>query len=205
MEIVSEELTIAAAEKKARKNKQKADAVMDKKRNGGLSNMYRTASRNHVSYITIGDRRANILIGTCTLIISVAFTIFLRKFSEPTIYLVPGVLLIVTCTATMILAIFSTRPDQTRGYYTLEEIEKNPVNLLYFENFYKMTLVEYEAAMDKLIESGTDSRHALMRDLHSLGVSVARKYKYLRMSYNVLMVGVVLTVLAFFGAMIYHY
>ena len=63
--------------------------------------MYRTASRNHVAYVAIGDRRANILIGTCTLIISVTFTVFLRKFDEPTIYLVPGVILILTCTPTM--------------------------------------------------------------------------------------------------------
>ncbi|KAA3435939.1 hypothetical protein FOA19_23125 [Rufibacter hautae] len=166
--------------------------------------MYRTAARNHVSFIAIGDRRANILIGICTLAISVMFTVFLRRFEDINSYIIPGFLLILTCTGTMVLAIFSTRPDRTRGYYTLDEVADKEVNLLHFENFHRMSIKEYELAMDKLLENGTRSRHALMRDLHGLGVSVARKYHYLRLSYNVLMVGFVLTVIAFFAVILWH-
>jgi hypothetical protein len=193
-----------AEDQEHKKKKRKKKAEMEKKRNTGMIIMYRTAARNHVAYIAIGDRRANILIGTCTLIISIGFTVFLSKFEDLVVYLFPGIILIVTCTATMILAIFSTRPDSTKGYHSLEEIMNKEVNLLHFENFHKMTLLEYEVALDKLIESGNDSRHALMHDLHSLGVSVARKYRYLRLSYNVLMIGVVIAVLASFISLYLH-
>ncbi len=189
---------------KAVKRAKRKKEEMEKKRNTGMLNMYRTAARNHVSFIAIGDRRANILIGMCTLIISGALTVFLGKFERNPEYLLPGILLILTCTATLILAIFSTRPDNTRGYYTLEEIKNKEVNLLHFENFHRMTLAEYERALDTIIESGNDSRHALMHDLHSLGVSVARKYHYLRFSYNVLMVGIVIAVLSFFVSVLWH-
>ncbi|QHL87721.1 hypothetical protein GU926_09870 [Nibribacter ruber] len=184
--------------KEQKKQQEKREALMAKERTSGLTNMYRTAARNHVSYIAIGDRRANILIGICTLAISVMFTVFLRKFEDITSYLIPALILIVTCTFTMVLAIISTRPEHTRGYYTLDEVASKEVNLLHFENFHKMSIQEYELAMDKLLENGVRSRHALMRDLHGLGLAVARKYHYLRLSYNVLMVGFVLTVLAFF-------
>ncbi|GAA4311847.1 Pycsar system effector family protein [Nibribacter koreensis] len=210
-EIEEQEAALKKQKKKAkekRKEEEKAQekqaALIAKERISGLTNMYRTAARNHVSYIAIGDRRANILIGICTLAISVMFTVYLRKFEEISIYLIPTIILICTCTGTMVLAIISTRPDHTRGYYTLDEVADKEVNLLHFENFHKMSIREYEMAMDKLLENGTRSRHALMRDLHGLGVSVARKYHYLRLSYNVLMVGFVLTVLAFFVVIFIH-
>ncbi|WP_048922467.1 Pycsar system effector family protein [Rufibacter radiotolerans] len=190
--------------KKQEKKTAKLEAIIAKERLSGLTNMYRTAARNHVSYIAIGDRRANILISICTLVISVIFTFYLRKFEDISTYLIPGVTLIITCTITLVLAIFSTRPDRTRGYYTLDEVASKDVNLLHFENFHRMSIKEYEQAMDKLLESGTRSRHALMRDLHGLGVSVARKYHYLRMAYNVMMVGFVLTVVAFFAVILGH-
>jgi hypothetical protein len=190
--------------KKARKELKK-QKKQDKQKWSSITSMYRAVSRNHVSYVAIGDRRANILIGTCTLIISVTFTVFLRKFREPTVYLVPGVILIITCTATMILAMISTRPYNARGFYTMEEILTQPANLLFFEDFYRMDLDEYEAAMDKLTADKTDLRHALMRDLHGLGVSVARKYRFLRISYDVLMFGIILTVLTVFAAMIWRF
>src|SRR5688572_8083735 len=181
------EAEIAVEKAKREKKKQKkAEEKKEKDMWKGLTSMYRTASRNHVAFVAIGDRRAHILIGTCTLIISVTFTIFLRGSSEPTVYLVPGIVLIITCTATMILAMFSTRPYNARGFYTKEEIVTQPTNLLFFENFYKMELKDYEAAMDKLIDSDIGMRHAMVRDLHGLGVSVARKYKFLRISYDVL-------------------
>ncbi|MFC5271132.1 Pycsar system effector family protein [Adhaeribacter terreus] len=194
----------AKTRKKAKKEKKKEKKLAKKKENS-LRSMYRTASRNHVSFVAIGDRRANILIGTSTLIISVTFTVFLRKFDEPTIYLVPGLILIITCTATMILAMISTRPYNARGFYTMQEVLTQPVNLLFFENFYKMKVEDYEAAMDKLLESNLDLQHAMVRDLHGLGQSVARKYKFLRISYDVLMIGVILTVLSLLAAMIWKF
>jgi len=185
-----------APPKKKEKKKQKKSSI---------TSMYRAVSRNHVSYVAIGDRRANILIGTCTLIISVTFTVFLHRFSAPTVYLIPGVILIITCTVTMILAMISTRPFNAKGFYTMEDILTQPRNLLFFEDYYKMGLEEYEAAMDKLTENEVDLKHALVRDLHGLGVSVARKYKFLRISYDVLMFGIILTVLALFAAMIWKF
>ena len=100
--------------------KAKKEAKKEKRRrNRSIKSMYRTASRNHVAYVAIGDRRANILIGTCTLIISVTFTIFLRGTTQPSVYLIPGIILIITCSATMILAMISTLPYNARGFYTM--------------------------------------------------------------------------------------
>lgn len=82
-----QELPAITDEEKAQRKKEKKEKKKKKGRN--ITSMYRAVSRNHVAYVAIGDRRANILIGTCTLIISVTFTIFLRGSTEPTIYLLP--------------------------------------------------------------------------------------------------------------------
>lgn len=201
----NQEFTPLPDEEKAKKK----DKRKKRRKNRNVLSIYRTASRNHVAFVAIGDRRANILIGTCTLIISVSFTILLRGALRPTVFLVPGIILIITCTATMILAMVSTRPYNARNFYTLAQKRSKtyskPPNLLFFEHFYKMNIQEYEAAMDKMVESNLNLRHAMVHDLHGLGVSVARKYKYLRISYDVLMVGVILTVLAMFVALIRQY
>ncbi|KAA9324955.1 hypothetical protein F0P94_18750 [Adhaeribacter soli] len=105
----------------------------------------------------------------------------------------------------MILAMISTRPFNARGFYTMEDILTQPKSLLFFEDYYKIKLDEYEAAMDKLTANEIELKHALVRDLHGLGVSVARKYKFLRISYDVLMFGVILSVLTLFSAMIWKF
>ncbi|WP_114784990.1 Pycsar system effector family protein [Botryobacter ruber] len=179
------------------KKKEKKEDKKNKKSGSGTIGMYRAISRNHVAMVAIGDRRASILIGICTVIISVTFSVFLHKLEEPTIYQVPGLILIITCTVTMVLAILSTRPYNAKGFYGMHEVSENSSNLLFFENFYKMTLEDYETAMNKILDNDQEVKHALVRDLHGLGVSVARKYRYLRISYDVLMVGVVLSVIAF--------
>ncbi|HSI89548.1 MAG TPA: Pycsar system effector family protein [Adhaeribacter sp.] len=193
----------AMSQEQAAEQQQLKQEKKKKQKNRGLTSVYRSVSRNHVSFVAIGDRRANILIGICTLIISVTFSIFLNRFTAPTIYLVPGMILILTCTATMILAIISTRPYNAKGFYARIDIPTANPNVLFFEDFYKMKPEDYEAVMNRTLDDRAAIRHALVRDLHSLGVSVARKYKFLRISYDVLMVGVILSVLAFFVAMIW--
>src|SRR5690606_97555 len=115
--------------------KQKARKVA--KRNASLLSIYRTASRNHVSFVEISDRRANILISTCALIISVSFTIFLGESLESAAFLIPGVIMIVTCTLAMVLAMLSTRPYSSRPFYPFPSAKtklaaKSP-NLLFFQ------------------------------------------------------------------------
>lgn len=172
------------------------------KRNASLLSIYRTASRNHVSFVEISDRRANILISTCALIISVSFTFFLGDSLKSASFLIPGVIMIVTCTLTMVLAMLSTRPYNSRPFYPFlsarARANAKAPNLLFFQHFYKMKPDEYELALNRLLEDQGKMRQAVVRDLHGLGQSVARKYKYLRLSYDVLTLGIILAVLAMF-------
>ena len=64
-------------------------------------------------------------------------------------------------------------------------------------NFHKMKLDSYEWAMMKLIEDRDYIYKSLTKDLYYLGVVLERKYRLLRWTYTVFMIGMILSVIAF--------
>jgi hypothetical protein len=91
----------------------------------------------------------------------------------------------------------STRPNITTGKFTRADIEKKKVNLLFFGNFYNMPLPEYEWAIREMINDDKYLYAAMIKDQYYLGKVLAKKYKLLRWAYNIFMVGIVVSVIAF--------
>ena len=71
------------------------------------------------------------------------------------------------------------------------------VNLLFFGNFYNMSLPDYDWAMKEMMSDREYLNSSMIKDIYFLGVVLARKYKYLRISYNIFMFGLVLAIVAF--------
>jgi len=72
---------------------------------------------------------------------------------------------------------------------------------LFFGNFYKVPLEEYDWAMNEMMNDREYLYSTLIKDLYYLGVVLDRKYKLLRITYNIFMVGIVVTVGAFVWAL----
>jgi hypothetical protein len=102
------------------------------------------------------------------------------------------------------MSILATRPNVTRGEFTKEDVEKKNVNLLFFGNFHKMKLPEYEWAIQELIQDKKYVYSSLTKDLYFLGVVLDRKYRLLRWTYTIFMIGMILSVIAFFIALKYY-
>jgi hypothetical protein len=60
-----------------------------------------------------------------------------------------------------------------------------------------LELPDFEDAMDRLLKSDELLYGNLVRDLYFLGKVLDKKYRYLSVSYNVFMLGFILTVLSF--------
>ena len=75
-----------------------------------------------------------------------------------------------------------------------EEIQKN---IVFFGNFAHLDLEQYEEAVDAMFRDSELIYGNMVRDLYFLGKVLDQKYKYLSLSYNVFMVGFVVTVLTF--------
>jgi hypothetical protein len=77
-------------------------------------------------------------------------------------------------------------------------------NLLFFGNFHKVQQEKYENAMRTMMGDSDYLYGSLIKDIYSLGVILARKYRLIRIAYNIFMVGIVVSVLAFGIAVYLH-
>jgi hypothetical protein len=97
----------------------------------------------------------------------------------------------------IIFATLSTRPKITHGTFTKEDIKTKKANLLFFGNFYNSKLVDFEWGMNEMMKDKDFLYGAMIRDLHSLGRVLNKKYRYLRLTYNIFMFGMILSVILF--------
>ena len=173
-------------------NKQ-ANALISK----GIQTMLRTASSNHLRLSYMADRKANILISVNAIIISVSISVLFRKFSESPFLVTPTIIFLVFSVVTIVISILATRPTITSGRFSKEDITNKKTNLLFFGNFYKATLEDYNWGMSIMMRDPDYLYGSLIKDVYHLGRVLARKYKLLRIAYNIFMVGIVISVIAF--------
>lgn len=169
----------------------------------GIQTMFRVTMRNHLKLSDIADTKANILLSVNAIIISLVLANLIPKLDTPqNDYLIyPTAIFILFSIASMIVSILATRPNVTSGEFTKEDVKQKKVNLLFFGNFHKMKLPDYEWAILELIKDQKYVYTSLTKDLYFLGVVLNRKYKLLRLTYTIFMIGMILSVIAFFVAL----
>ena len=182
-------------QKKTEDNKEnkQADGLLSK----GIQTMLKTASSNHLRLSYMAHRKANILISVNAIIISVSISVLFRKFDETPFLVVPTIIFLAFSVVTIVFSIIATRPTITSGEFSKEDITNKKVNLLFFGNFYKATLADYNWGMSIMMRDPDYLYGSLIKDVYYLGVVLARKYKLLRIAYNIFMAGIVISVIAF--------
>jgi len=163
----------------------------------GIQTMLRLTSENHMKLSDMADGKANILISVNSIIISVILSVLLRRLSTDTYLTIPTILFLLFSVTTIVLSILATRPKVNEGTFSDQDIIDKKTNLLFFGNFYKVGLPHYEQAMAKMMVDPNYLYRSLVKDIYFLGVVVARKYKLIRIAYNVFQVGIIISVLAF--------
>lgn len=163
----------------------------------GIETMFRTTSENHVTLSGMADTKANIMISINTIILSIVVSVLLRKLEEFPHLLVPTLMLVITCLVTIVLAILATRPNIAKGKFTREDILNKKTNLLFFGNFHSMQLQDYEWGMKEMMKDYDYLYGSMIKDIYFLGKVLARKYKFLRLSYTVFMFGFVTSIITF--------
>lgn len=170
--------------------------------NKGIQTMLRLTSDNHLELSGMADGKANILISVNAIIISVILSVLLRRLETDPHLTIPTIIFLVFSLVTIVIAILATRPKISGGTFSKEDIMTKKTNLLFFGNFHKATLQEYEWGMREMMKDQDYLYGALIKDIYFLGVVLGRKYKLLRLAYSVFMVGIIISVLAFTLAVI---
>lgn len=163
----------------------------------GIQTFYRVALRNHIKLSDIADTKANILLSVNAIIISVVLANLISKLDSNPYLTTPTVIFTLFSVTSMILSIIATRPNVTSGEFTKEDVENQDVNLTFFGNFHKMGLKEFEWAISELLKDKNYVYTSLTKDLYFLGKVLDRKYRLLRITYTVFMVGIIVSLISF--------
>ena len=181
-------------DKKKELAKQEAE---NKKTDRSIVAMFRIMSENHVNLSQMADSKANIMISVNTIVISIMVSVLLGKLQFYPEYIIPTILLVLPCLGAIIFAILATRPNITKGTFTKEDIQNKEVNLLFFGNFFRMELPEYNWAMKELMADKEYLYGSMVKDIYFLGVVLAKKYRLIRISYNIFMFGLIVAIIGF--------
>jgi hypothetical protein len=165
----------------------------------GIQTLYRVTLKNHITLSDIADTKANILLSVNAIIISLALSNLIPKLDNPSNdYLIyPTIIFVFFSIVSMVLAVLATRPNVTSGEFTKEDVKNKNVNLLFFGNFHKMKLNEYEWAINEMLKDKDYIYTSLTKDLYFLGIVLNRKYSLLRWTYTIFMIGMIASVIAF--------
>ena len=196
--------TVEKSDELELKKKTKNDALKLKKQKNdrperGIETMYRVTLRNHIKLSDIADTKANILLSVSAIILSIALSSLFPKLDKPDNYylIYPTLFFLLITVVTMIFSILSTRPKVTSGKFTKEDVANKKVNLLFFGNFHKMPLEDFQEGMTALMNDRDYLYKSLMKDLYFLGIVLEKKYKLLRIAYSIFMIGIIGSVIAF--------
>jgi len=185
------------------KLRSKLDKERLQKPDRGIETMFRTTSVNHINLSQMADNKANILITINSIILSVVVSVLLRKMEEDPRLVVPTIMLVSVCLTTIVFAILATRPNVSSGRFTRDDIKNKKTNLLFFGNFHGMNVEDYEWSMKQMMKDADYLYGSLIKDIYYLGKVLGKKYKFLRIAYNIFMFGFVIAILSFVVVMMW--
>jgi hypothetical protein len=168
----------------------------------GVETMFRTTSANQMLLSEMADNKANIMISINAITISLLISVLIRKFEEFPNLIIPTALLTSVCLITIVFAVLATRPNIASGSVTRQDIRQQKTNLLFFGNFYRMSLPDYMWGMHLLMSNKELLYDSLIQDIYFTGQVLGKKYQLLRIAYSVFLYGYVLSVVLYALALI---
>ena len=115
------------------------------------------------------------------------------------IYLIPNLLLTVSCVVSIVLALLVARP-----ILPAKNKPGEPVNWFFFGSFRYYSVEEFHHAIFALQHDKHALYEAMSRDLYWMGQSLARKYRLLTNAYKVFLYCQLTTAIAYFICFAWH-
>ena len=78
-----------------------------------------------------------------------------------------------------------------------EDVKNKKVNLAFFGNFHKMEYEKYQWAISELLKDRDYVYSTLTKDLYYLGLVLERKYRILRWTYTIFVIGIIVSLVSF--------
>lgn len=183
-------------------SKEEAEEIKKKKEkekeaDRSIATVFRIMAQSHTGLSQMADSKANILISVNSIILSIIISSLFEKLQTDPYMQVPVGIIVLVCVASIVFGILATRPNISSGTFTREDIATKKANLLFFGNFHKMSLEDYNWGMTEMLGDKYYMNSSMIKDNYFLGVVLAKKYRYLRLAYNIFMFGLIIAIIAF--------
>ena len=162
----------------------------------GTETLFRVTLNNHTRLSRIADNKAHLMLTVNALIITLLISKHAAGGFGPD-HAWPTGILLVTSVLSIFTATLATWPKVTRGITTKQAIMDRTANLLFFGNFHKMKVEDFQWGINEVINDRDFLYGSLTRDLYHLGGVLNTKYNYLRLTYIIFMLGIVAAVVSF--------
>lgn len=171
-----------------------------KKESRSVETMFRTTLSSHIQLSAMADQKAGLMISINSIIISVVVTFQIKEFETSPKLLIPMSLLILVCLITIIFALLSTRPSVKSKAQRLVT-KKSKIDLLFFGDYLALSSEEYKTAMKEMITSEERLHDSMIENIYTQGKVMERKYRLLKITYSIFMVGFPLVLISFLIAL----
>ncbi|MCB0518770.1 MAG: HD domain-containing protein [Lewinellaceae bacterium] len=165
--------------------------------------MFKTTLRNQIDLTNIADNKANIMLSINSLLITIGIPILASNLEKSPNLIYPAGVLLLTCILSIVYATTATRPVKMEGFTDLDKIKEGKTNLFFFGNFYKMNREDYLRGLTTVTNDESTLDHSIVNDLYFLGRTLGNKYRRLRITYGIFMIGMVATVLVFLATILF--
>ena len=177
-------------DKKQFKSLKKKLSKIESRPERGVETLFRLLSKNQYTLNTMIDRKSNILISINALILSIVLGTVLNQLDRDPHLIYPAVLILITNLTSIAYAVFATRPERKHGGAATN-------NLLFYGNFHDMEEETYVKGITNLMNQGDALYEIIAKDTYHLGRTIHRKFALLRISFNVFLIGIIVSVIAF--------
>ncbi len=163
----------------------------------GINSFFRILSNNLNQQNMLADNKSNIMISINTVVLSLVIGSSARNIEYWQNLFVPIIMFVITSLLTTVFAVLATRPNFAKGSVTQNDLDSKKSNLLFFGNFTSLSLPDFEDSMLTMLKDDEYLYRSILADFYGQGKVLKRKYLLLTYSYNIFLVGLILSVIVF--------
>ncbi len=193
------EITKKKKKKKKKQQQKKESKFREKGSIRGVETMFRSSCRTQLALTALADNKANIMISINGFILSVVIASGGIIFNSNPYLLIPVGVLLLTSLMAMSLAIRAARPNiSSRLDISKKDFFTGKANILFFGHFIALKEDDYLKVVNKIMEDRELTYRHIAQHTHGLGIGLVRKFKLLRLAYNIFIAGLATSISLFF-------
>jgi uncharacterized membrane protein len=168
-----------------------------------VENIFDSISRNQIRLFQIADRRTATMIHVNAIMVTLVVGLLLRRVEQQRSLLFPTLVLLTVNLVTIFISIYSMRSGRSSLTRILgQDAAVHDQNLLMFSNETPWSLEDYRGRMNRLATNWPELQQTLVEDMYFIRKLLMERTKALRISYDIFIGGLAVSVVAFAIAMI---